>query len=77
MNGEEGQYTKQVHCPDCGTSFRVELRKMRFGFPNVCPSCGARCGISQDQAIKAQRLLERLEHLDRSDATLYQPQHVS
>jgi hypothetical protein len=74
MHGETGRYTEQLHCPHCGKGFRVELRKMRFDLPSVCPGCGAQCTISGDQAIKAQRLLERLEHRNRAVAA---PSHGS
>ncbi len=55
----------KLHCSQCGTVFSIELRtelyRMRLNSPNPCPSCGAECGVSKDQAIKAHRLIEKLE----------------
>jgi len=58
-------FTAKVRCPECGAGFRVELQKMRFNFPIPCPTCGARCDVSPERAIRAQRILERLEHRAR------------
>ena len=52
----------RLHCPQCGTSFRVEPNKMRANVPVSCPSCGFQCGISEEEAIRAHRLLERLQY---------------
>ena len=57
--------TNRLRCPQCGTRFRVELHKMRLNVPNSCPLCGFQCGISKDQAIRAHRLMEWLEYLER------------
>ncbi len=54
--------TNGLRCPRCGTTFPLELNRMRVNVPNSCPSCGFPCEISEDQAIGAQRLLERLEY---------------
>jgi Zn finger protein HypA/HybF involved in hydrogenase expression len=66
MNTEMDDYTAQLRCPRCASSFAVELRKMRLNLPNLCPVCGTQCRISGDRAIKAQRLLERLEYHNRT-----------
>ena len=58
-------FTRNLHCPQCGAGFRVELSKMRLNFPNLCPTCGSHCEISADQAIQAHRLLEKLESMKR------------
>jgi rubredoxin len=55
----------RLHCPQCGTSFGVEPNKMRANMPTSCPSCGLQCGISEGEAIRAHRLLERLEYRKR------------
>lgn len=54
--------TNELQCPQCGARFPVELGRMRVNVPNSCPSCGFECRISEDQAIKAHRFLERLEY---------------
>jgi hypothetical protein len=53
--------TDQIRCPRCETSFPVEFHRMRVNTPYGCPSCGFQCTISEDQAIRAHRLLERIE----------------
>jgi hypothetical protein len=58
--------TNKLRCPKCGTSFPVELHKMRVNVTNLCPSCGCQCGISENQAISAHRLLERMEYQKRT-----------
>jgi len=58
-------FTGKLVCPQCGSGFRVELSRMRLNYPNVCPSCGSPYEISSDQAIKAHRLLEKLESMKR------------
>jgi hypothetical protein len=63
-------FTAKVRCPECGTGFRVELQRMRFNAPIPCPSCGARCNISPERAIRAHRILERLEYRTRAAAGL-------
>jgi hypothetical protein len=55
----------RLHCPQCGRSFRVEPNKMRANVPTSCPSCGFQCAISEEEAIRAHRLLERLEYRKR------------
>ena len=62
---EEMDKLTNLRCPQCGTSFPVELHKMRVNVPASCPSCGSQCGISEDQAIRAHRLLERIEYRRR------------
>ena len=62
---EEMNKLTNLRCPQCGTSFPVELHKMRVNMPAPCPSCGAQCRASEDQAIRAHRLLERLEYRKR------------
>lgn len=54
--------TNVLLCPQCGTNFPVEVNRMRVNVPNSCPSCGFLCSVSEDQAISAHRLLERLEY---------------
>ncbi|MGA2107639.1 MAG: hypothetical protein ABSH25_08340 [Syntrophorhabdales bacterium] len=58
-------FTRKLSCPRCGAGFRVELSKMRLNYPICCPSCGSPWEISPDQAIKAHRLLEKLESMKR------------
>jgi DNA-directed RNA polymerase subunit RPC12/RpoP len=53
--------TLNLECTGCGASFLVELRSMRVNLRNACPACGFRQSISEDEAIKAHRLLEELE----------------
>jgi hypothetical protein len=60
-----GDLTNGLRCPQCGTNFPVELNRMRVNVPNQCPSCGFLCTVSEDQAISAHRLLERLEYRKR------------
>lgn len=54
-------YTLNVGCTACGGMLTVELRRMRLNLPNACPGCGSWHRISEDEAIKAHRLLEELE----------------
>jgi hypothetical protein len=54
------------HCADlvcnvCHTSFKVELVRMRLNFAHVCPACRTFQKVSQDQAIIAHRLLDKIE----------------
>ena len=63
-------FTAKVRCPECGTGFRVELQRMRLNSPIPCPSCKARCDISPERAIRAHRILERLEYRTRAAAGL-------
>jgi hypothetical protein len=58
--------TASRQCPQCASDFSVELNEMRFNYPNRCPSCGAGCMISSDEAIRAHRLLERIECANRT-----------
>jgi len=58
-------FTTKLRCPRCGACFSVELSRMRLNYTNCCPSCEAPCEISVDQAIRAHRLLERLESTKR------------
>jgi len=51
----------KVACAGCGKEYGIALRKMRSNVRDVCPACGYLNVVSQDDAIKAQRLLERLE----------------
>ncbi|MGA2107516.1 MAG: hypothetical protein ABSH25_07715 [Syntrophorhabdales bacterium] len=60
------RFTAKLHCPQCGADFPVELQKMRFNSPHPCPSCGTQYRISRDSAIRAHRLLERLEYRKRT-----------
>jgi len=61
-------FTTMLRCSRCGWGFRTDLSKMRLNAPNLCPSCGAPCEISSDQAIGSHRLLERLELKNRMAA---------
>jgi hypothetical protein len=64
--GEEvHSLTNRLRCPRYRAGFAVELKRMRKNVPNSCPSCGFPCEISEDQAIRAQRLLDRLEYYKR------------
>ncbi len=51
----------ELTCTTCGRNYHVALRRMRLNVHNLCPACGFRNSVSQDDAIKAQRLLEKLE----------------
>jgi len=48
-------------CTQCGRDYAWSLRKMRSNLRAVCPVCGFPNPISEEQAIAAQRLLERIE----------------
>jgi hypothetical protein len=48
-------------CANCAQAYPVELRRMRLNLHNLCPACGFPNSISEDEAFRAQRLLERLE----------------
>ena len=48
-------------CTRCRKGHRVELRRMRSNLRVACPACGFLNSISEEQAIEAQRLLERIE----------------
>jgi hypothetical protein len=61
-----GKTTASLQCPQCARDFSVELNEMRSNYPNRCPSCGAGCMISSDEAIRAHRLLERIECANRT-----------
>jgi DNA-directed RNA polymerase subunit RPC12/RpoP len=54
-------FTANNICSRCRAGYSVELRRMRSNLAVVCPTCGFPNGISEEQAIAAQRLLERLE----------------
>ncbi len=69
--------TNSLRCPQCGTNFLVEINKMRVNVTNSCPSCGFQCGVSEDQAIRAHRLLERLEYGKRIVGPIPQFQAIS
>jgi DNA-directed RNA polymerase subunit RPC12/RpoP len=58
-------FSVEIKCTGCGRGYHVALRKMRLNVNNICPACGFRNGISQRDAISAQRLLEKLELEDR------------
>jgi hypothetical protein len=53
--------TGNITCASCRERYGVELRKMRLNFTSICPRCGVANGVTEKQAIEAQRLLERLE----------------
>jgi hypothetical protein len=67
-------FSAKVTCPGCAVSYQVELRRMRLNIHNRCPACGRLNTVSEGQAIRAQRFLERLElkekakHFPRSGA---------
>jgi hypothetical protein len=61
------EFTTELQCALCQGRFHVELRTMRLGVRNTCPSCGFDYEVSGDQAIKAHRFLEELEHLNRAN----------
>jgi DNA-directed RNA polymerase subunit RPC12/RpoP len=58
-------FSVEIRCIACGRNYPVALRKMRLNIHNACPACGFQNGISQGDAIRAQRLLERLELEER------------
>ena len=53
--------TATLICAACSRSYGVELRRMRLNLEHPCPGCGCTNKITEDQAIKAHRLLEELE----------------
>lgn len=69
--------TNRLRCPQCGANFPVEVNRMRVNVINSCPSCGFPCGVSEDQAIKAHRFLERLEYGKRIVSPIPQFQAMS
>lgn len=69
---EEVDRLTNLRCPQCGTCFPVELHKMRVNMPASCPSCGSECRASKDQAIRAHRLLERLEYRKRTGSPQFE-----
>ena len=52
-------------CAACGGSYAEELRRLRSNLYSICPGCGFAHAISEDEAIHAHRLLERLESGER------------
>ncbi|MGD0660870.1 MAG: hypothetical protein ABSD38_22645 [Syntrophorhabdales bacterium] len=54
-------FTVNTICTHCRKGHSVELRRMRSNLRVACPTCGFPNSISEEQAIAAQRLLERLE----------------
>ena len=68
------EFTTDLQCTACHGWFRVELRKMRSGPRNICPLCGLHFQISSDQAIKAHRRLEELEHRRKAERTEPSPE---
>jgi DNA-directed RNA polymerase subunit RPC12/RpoP len=62
---EMEDFSVELTCTGCGRSYHTAMRKMRLNVRNVCPTCGFRNSVSQDDAIRAQRLLERLELEER------------
>jgi hypothetical protein len=54
-------FTVNTICTHCRKDHSVELRRMRSNLRVVCPACGFPNSISEEQAIAAQRLLERIE----------------
>lgn len=55
-----------LRCDACGRWFSVQLSGMRLNLSPVCPCCGREYSISGEQALKAQRALERLERTKSS-----------
>lgn len=62
---EMEDFSVELTCTGCGRSYHTALRKMRLNVHHVCPTCGFRNIISQNEAIRAQRLLEKLELEER------------
>jgi hypothetical protein len=58
-------YTTKRLCANCRQTYQIELRRMRLNLENLCPACGFPNSISENEAFKAQRLLERLEMRSR------------
>ena len=58
-------FSVEVTCAGCGRSYHTALRMMRLNVHTPCPACGYRNSVSPHDAIKAQRLLERLELEER------------
>ena len=55
------EFSAERICANCAKTFPVELRRMRLNLQSLCPVCGFPNSINEDEAFKAQRLLERLE----------------
>ncbi len=54
-------FVVELECRRCRTHHSVKLQNMRTTSSVFCPFCGLRHNITDDQAIKAHRLLESLE----------------
>ena len=52
-----------LQCMACQKKFPVELARMRFNFQHACPFCGAVYTISEQEALKAHRALDEMEHM--------------
>lgn len=63
---EMAEFSAKLICNICATGYLVDLRRMRLNIHNPCPTCGFPNSISEDQAIKAKRLLESLERKGRA-----------
>ncbi len=65
-------FSTELICMKCRRLYPVELRKMRLNIHHPCPACGSWNSISEEQAIKTQRLLEALERREK-EATSPKP----
>lgn len=53
----------ELRCRACERSFSVELTTMRFNFQHTCPFCGSAYRVSEEEAIRAHRALDEIEHM--------------
>ncbi|HVN94926.1 MAG TPA: hypothetical protein VMT62_00705 [Syntrophorhabdaceae bacterium] len=58
-------FTIHRKCANCRGYYEMKLRDIRRDFKNSCPVCGHSNSVSENQAARAQRLLERLEEKQR------------
>jgi predicted RNA-binding Zn-ribbon protein involved in translation (DUF1610 family) len=56
----------ELRCSACGRPFSVELARIRYRFAHACPFCGDEYVVSENQAIRAHRALDELEHMAKS-----------
>jgi len=52
-----------LQCGVCEKKFPVELARMRFNFQHTCPFCGTVYTVSEEEALRAHRALDEMEHM--------------
>ena len=52
-----------LQCSACQKKFPVELARMRFNFKHACPFCGSIYTISEQEALRAHRMLDEIERM--------------